>query len=185
MYQYLGQLMLFAGNFAPRGWALCNGQLLSVQQNQALFSLLGVTYGGDGRTTFGLPDLRGRAASHVGQGTSLTNVVLGQSYGTESNSLKVDQIPSHSHSITGTFSIAASSTADEDSESPVGCFLRATPGASSYASASNGMMGDSPLTTVNLTVGATGQATPVNNIQPSLSFSYCICVSGGIFPSRS
>jgi len=185
MDQYLGQLMLFAGTFAPKGWALCNGQLLSVQQNQALFSILGVTYGGDGRTTFGLPDLRGRAASHSGLGPNLKdNVVLGQKYGTETNVLTVDQMPAHTHAISGTFKMAASSTNDEDSETPEGSYLRATTGVSSYASSTDGFMGSSPLTTVNITIGTAGLGAPVNNIQPSLGLIYCIALTG-IFPSRS
>lgn len=184
MYQYLGQLMLFAGNFAPRGWALCNGQLLPISQNQALFSILGVTYGGDGRTTFGLPDLRGRAASHAGQGDKLTDVVLGQVYGTETNSLTVKQIPLHNHVITATFAVSASSGNDEDSESPENCYLKATPGVSTYASTATGVMGTSPFNTTVINAGNTGQSAPINNIQPSLALSYCIALTG-VFPSRS
>ncbi|MCR9286869.1 MAG: tail fiber protein [Bacteroidetes bacterium] len=83
----LGQVAMFAGNFAPRGWAFCNGQILSISQNSALFSLLGTTYGGDGRTTFGLPDLRGRVPVHVGQGPGLSNVSLGRKFGQETMSI--------------------------------------------------------------------------------------------------
>ncbi|MEM8909888.1 MAG: tail fiber protein, partial [Bacteroidota bacterium] len=97
MEPFIGQIMMFGGNFAPRGWALCNGQLMPISQNQALFSLLGTTYGGDGRTTFALPDLRGRAAMHAGHGPGLTDRRLGQRSGTETNTMNTLQMPSHSH----------------------------------------------------------------------------------------
>src|SRR3954466_14327922 len=101
---FIGQITLFAGNFAPRGWAFCNGQLLAISQNTALFSILGTTYGGNGQTTFGLPDLRGRAAMHWGQGNGLTNVVPGEMGGSETLTLLQTQLPQHTHtlqSITG------------------------------------------------------------------------------------
>jgi microcystin-dependent protein len=100
MDQYIGQLMLFAGNFAPRGWAFCHGQLLSIAQNSALFSLLGTTYGGDGRTTFGLPDLRGRAPIGMGQGPGLSNITQGEMAGAAAVTLTTAQMPAHSHPVT-------------------------------------------------------------------------------------
>jgi microcystin-dependent protein len=96
MDQYIGQLMLFAGNFAPRGWAFCHGQLLSIAQNSALFSLLGTTYGGDGQTTFGVPDLRGRAPIGMGQGPGLPNITQGQQGGAAAVTLTTAQMPAHS-----------------------------------------------------------------------------------------
>lgn len=93
----LGEIMLFAGNFAPRGWALCNGQLLAISQNQALFSILGTTYGGDGRTTFALPDLRGRLPMHAGSGPGLTPRRLGEMGGAETRTLNINQLPAHTH----------------------------------------------------------------------------------------
>ncbi len=90
---YIGEIKMFAGNFAPRGWALCDGQLLPIAQNEALFSILGTTYGGDGRTTFGLPDLRGRAPVHAGSGPGLTPRNLGQKFGAEQTTLTVPQLP--------------------------------------------------------------------------------------------
>ena len=95
----LGEVLMFGGNFAPRSWAFCDGQLLSIASNTALFSIFGTTYGGDGRTTFGLPDLRGRAAIHEGQGAGLSNYVLGQKGGTENVTLNVNQLPSHTHTL--------------------------------------------------------------------------------------
>ncbi len=100
MDQYIGQLMLFAGNFAPRGWAFCHGQLLSIAQNSALFSLLGTTYGGDGQTTFGVPDLRGRAPIGMGQGPGLSNITQGQQGGAAAVTLTTAQMPAHSHPVT-------------------------------------------------------------------------------------
>ncbi len=94
---FIGQINLFAGNFAPRGWAFCDGQLLPINQNEALFSLLGTMYGGDGRTTFALPDLRGRTPVHPGSGPGLTNRRLGERLGLEDYALTVGQLPSHTH----------------------------------------------------------------------------------------
>jgi microcystin-dependent protein len=97
MDEYIGTISLFAGNFAPKNWALCNGQILYIQQNNALFAILGITYGGDGKTTFALPDLRGRVPIGVGQGTGLTNRELGKVGGEEAVTLTTAQIPSHTH----------------------------------------------------------------------------------------
>ena len=94
---FIGEIRIFGFNFAPRGWALCDGQLLPISQNSALFSLLGTIYGGDGRTTFALPDLRGRAALHEGTGPGLSPRQLGQRSGSETNTLTVNQLPPHTH----------------------------------------------------------------------------------------
>jgi microcystin-dependent protein len=107
MEPFIGQIMMFGGSFAPRGWAFCEGQLLPISQNAALFSILGTTYGGDGRSTFALPDLRGRVAIHPGSGPGLSNYRLGEKGGVESVALNVNQIPAHSHGIS-----ASNGTAD-------------------------------------------------------------------------
>jgi microcystin-dependent protein len=99
---FVGEIKLFAGNFAPKGWALCDGQLLSVAQNDALFSLIGNIYGGDGHSTFGLPDMRGRIPVHSGQGPALSNRRLGSRGGTETVTLTTEQLPSHAHTLRGT-----------------------------------------------------------------------------------
>ena len=110
---FVGKIRMFAGNFAPRGWAFCDGQLLAVSQNDALFSLLGTIYGGDGRTTFGLPDLRGRIPIHAGTGPGLSPRSLGNKAGTEIETLTVNQIPSHTHSWQAT-------SDDAQDRSPIG-----------------------------------------------------------------
>src|ERR687894_2069634 len=99
MEGYIGQIVLFAGNFAPRGWAFCHGQILSIAQNTALFSILGITYGGNGQTTFALPDLRGRTPVGAGQGPGLTNRILGGSAGAETHTLLVSELPAHTHAL--------------------------------------------------------------------------------------
>ena len=105
---FVGEIRMFAGNFAPRGWAFCDGQLLAVSQNDALFSLLGTIYGGDGRTTFGLPDLRGRLPLHAGTGPGLSPRRLGAKSGAEKVTLTVNQLPSHNHEFRGTNDLSAS-----------------------------------------------------------------------------
>src|SRR5262245_54899621 len=127
MEQFLGSLLLVPFAFAPAGWALCNGQLLSIAQNQALFSLIGATYGGDGVTTFGLPDLRGRVPIGFGQGPGLQNYALGQSGGVESTTLGVNQLPSHNHVINVVSSAATSSN-------PTNEYLASSGKASIYSS---------------------------------------------------
>ena len=110
---YIGQLMLFAGNFAPQGWAKCDGQILAISQNSALFSLLGTTYGGDGQTSFGLPDLRGRFPAHVGTGPGLNPINWGERGGIESKTLHVTEIPSHSHVLGSAVNAQATTTITE------------------------------------------------------------------------
>src|SRR4051812_1587744 len=102
---YIGEIMMFAGNFAPRGWALCDGSLLSISQNTALFSILGTTFGGNGQTTFGLPDLRGRLPMHPGQGPGRTGRTLGESGGAETVTLNTTQMPAHTHTASATVAI--------------------------------------------------------------------------------
>lgn len=163
--------MLFAGNFAPVGWALCNGQLLPISQNAALFSLLGTTYGGDGQSTFGLPDLRGRAPIHVGQGPNLQNYIWGQKGGVEEVTLLSSEMPAHIHSFG-----QACSTDAGGQESPVNTYLGPqSPGV--YSSSSNAQMGGG-------TSSVAGGSQPHENRAPYLAMNYCIALTG-IFPTRS
>lgn len=172
---YLGEIKMFAGNFAPRGWALCDGQLLAISSNSALFSILGTTYGGDGRTTFALPDLRGRVAMHPGTGAGLTNRRLGQRGGTETNMLTISQMPAHNHSATATNPVYNDEANTDD---PTGKYP-AVSGENMYSDQTSGD-GALPVITVNSAGG--GQA--VNNMQPYATVNYIICLQG-IFPSRN
>jgi microcystin-dependent protein len=167
---FLGEVRLLGFGFAPRGWALCAGQLLPIAQNQALFSLLGTTYGGDGRTTFALPDLRGRTPLHVGNG-----IVLGESGGSEAVTLAVSQIPSHGHALAASADVSVTTA-------PTGSVLakKARFGADVYATPD----GATPLTTLApATLGTIG-GQPHENRQPYLTLTYAIALVG-IFPSRS
>jgi microcystin-dependent protein len=165
---FLGEIRMFAGNFAPRGWALCDGQLLSIAQNTALFSLLGTTYGGNGQTTFALPDLRGRAPLHAGQGPGLSNRNLGQEGGTESTTLTVNQLPAHAHPANASSGEASGNTPAD----------RVLAGAEAYADGPDG-------TTMNpAMVGATGGSQPLSVESPFLVINFIIALQG-IFPPRT
>lgn len=166
---FVGEIRMFAGNFAPRGWAFCDGQLLAVSQNDALFSLLGTIYGGDGRTTFGLPDLRGRIPIHAGTGPGLSPRRLGAKFGTEKETLTVNQLPSHNHSWKATSS-SAQNTA------PVGNAL-ATPSSAAYENAA------ALLPLKSSSVGDTGGSRSHTNLMPFLCINFIIALVG-IYPSR-
>ncbi len=173
-------MMMFGGNFAPRGWALCNGQLLAIAQNTALFSILGTTYGGDGRTTFGLPDMRGRAPVHEGRGPGLTDRRLGERGGSQENFLSFAQIPAHNHGLsTGTASIPVS-TEDADQDEANGKYLA---NGTFYHGAPGGSYGGGPIN-LSGTTQNTGNSTGVNNIQPFTVVNYIIALQG-TFPSRN
>jgi microcystin-dependent protein len=167
---YLGQLMCVGWNFATTGWALCNGQLLPIAQNTALFALLGTTYGGNGQTTFALPDLRGRAPLHFGQGPGLSNFFLGESSGSETHTLSVNEIPSHNHLLNINSGIGTTSVPTNN------VIARNAEGINDFAAASNGTMNSSSL-------GSTGGSQPHNNLQPFLVLNWQIAMQG-IFPSQ-
>lgn len=189
MNPFIGEVKMFGGNFAPRGWAFCEGQLLAIAQNQALFSILGTTYGGDGRTTFGLPDLRGRAPIGPGQGPGLTARRLGQRSGTETNTLTVNQMPAHNHSTTTSLHAyipVNTEEGNEDEVNPAAGVLanngqdnyasEATPNA--YYSAANPVAVSGTVQVLN-----NGGSQPFNNMQPWLGVYYIIALVG-VFPSR-
>ena len=169
---YIGEIKLVPYNFAPLGWLKCEGQLLPIAQNQTLFSLLGTTYGGNGQTTFALPDLRGRVAMHSGQGLGLSNYALGQTGGTETNTLTVSQMPAHNHTINA-------NTADGNQNDPAGGYPANTKLLDKeYSNAA-------PNTTMNpAMVGIAGNSQPVNNVQPYLTLTYIIATTG-IFPPQN
>lgn len=173
---YVGEIRMFAGNFAPRGWALCDGQLLAVSQNDALFSLLGTIYGGDGRTTFGLPDMRGRIPIHQGQGSGLSERRLGAKFGAENEMLTINQMPSHTHSAK-----ARNSTAE--SVDPRNAFLGNTTetGLGLYDTF------DSSSSVVGLnerTISNAGASRAHTNMMPSICVNFIIALVG-IYPSRT
>ena len=158
MDPFIGQVVMFGGNFAPRGWALCEGQILPINQNQALFSLLGTTYGGDGRTTFALPDLRGRAAISVGHGAGLSNRAWGQKVGTPTNTITTANMPQHNH-----VAVMPTSTATPEETSGTiagGTFYSEDPTAGQNYP--------------NVTCSNTGGGNPINNQQPFLGMNYII-----------
>jgi microcystin-dependent protein len=170
---FIGQITGFAGNFAPRGWALCQGQILSIAQNTALFSILGTTYGGNGQTTFALPDLRGRVPIQEGQGPGLSPYTLGEAGGQENHTLLVTEMPQHNHLI-------AATNAGGNSQTPIGTFL-ATDAAGGTAGYSGGPAnGNMAATAVTLA----GGSQPHNNRQPYLCINFIIALQG-IFPSRN
>jgi microcystin-dependent protein len=166
---YIGTLHLFGFNFAPRGWAKCDGQILSIAQNTALFSLLGTTYGGNGQTTFALPDLRGRVPLHHGQGPGLASRTMGEVGGVENVSLLPTQMPAHSHSVNA-------SSSDGTRKNPSGALPAGTPG-STYDTTADVVMA------ANM-VGVAGGGQPHQNLQPYLVLNWCICLEG-VFPSRN
>ena len=176
---FIGQIAVVAFNYAPQGWAKCEGQLLPIAQNQALFALLGTTYGGDGMTTFALPDLRDRMAIGFGQGPGLSYVTLGQTDG--NTTLAPNNLPAHTHSVdikvssgTGTSSIPSASTS---LAAPVQIFNSASRPVTEYIVASP------DITLSNVTTSTTGSSTPLST-QPSLASTYCIALQG-IFPPRN
>lgn len=175
---YIGEIRIFAGNFAPKGWALCNGQLMAITQNTALFSILGVQYGGDGKTNFALPNLNGRAPIGQGAGPGLTPRTVGQAVGSETVSLLASEMPAHTHVPMGNTQVG--STNDP----------------ANAVWAEFGVVGRGGVTPVNLfnptpdtqmaplALNTSGGSQPHNNMQPFLAMNYIICLQGE-FPPRS
>jgi microcystin-dependent protein len=205
MEGFIGEIRLFGGNFAPKTWAFCQGQVLSIASNTALFSILGTTYGGNGQTTFGLPDLRGRVAIGAGQGPGLTQRVLGEMSGTSTNTLTLQQIPAHTHAIvnggttniTGTVSLLMNvNNGAGGLNTPTNNYLGVEQGGNGvYANtATSGDTLNAAAITVNgsgltadfsaIQVGITGSGLPYNNQQPFLGMNYVICLMG-VYPSRN
>ena len=172
MEGYLAQILMFGGNFAPRNWVFCDGQLLAISQFSALFSLLGTTYGGDGRTTFGIPEMRGRVPMHAGNGPGLSNRPLGQRAGSENTTLTTAQIPSHNHPTS-----VEVNNQDGEEANVAGQFISNHPGAFNE----NGITGQ---TLGGVSAGNAGGGGSHTNIQPFTVVNFVLCVSG-IFPSRN
>ncbi len=174
MEPFIGQIQPYGFNFAPKGWATCDGQILPIAQNTALFSLLGTTYGGNGQTTFALPDLRGRTMLHQGQGPGLTPRTMGESSGTETNTLITSNLPAHNHTVQ-----APVNNASPNTDEPANAFLAAASSGDAYNSAAGAGQFYGAFST-----GLTGNNLPVNNMQPYLVINICIALVG-IFPSRN
>jgi microcystin-dependent protein len=172
---FIGEIKMFAGNFAPRSWALCDGQLLSISQNTALFSILGTTYGGDGRTTFGLPDLRGRVSIHPGTGPGLSRKTLGEEGGYEAVTLSAAQMPAHTHTarINADTTVASSDRPENK-----------LPARNAAATPQYGENMNSTLSSTAVSVGNTGGSQAHTNMQPYTVVNYIICISG-YYPSRN
>lgn len=179
MTPFIGQIITVGFNFAPRGFALCNGQLLSISQNTALFSLLGTQYGGDGRTTFGLPDLRGRFPMHWGSGPGLTPRSVGQSGGLETTTLVAGNLPSHSHAASGRQAVVNGTGNSPNPNNRLPAEL-VRENAYSDGAASGFHAADS----VEVTVQPTGNNQPFNNMPPYEVINFAIALQG-IFPSRN
>jgi microcystin-dependent protein len=167
---FIGEIRIFAGTFAPRNWALCDGQILAISQNDALFSLLGTIYGGDGRTTFALPDLRGRVPIHAGSGPGLSQRPLGQKSGAENTTLTVNQMPAHTH--------PSASTNSPTEGSPDGNIL-ATQHAGDNIYAATGGVSMAPGTSSNV-----GGSQAHTNLMPCQCVNFIIALVG-IYPSRN
>lgn len=180
----IGEVRMFGGNFAPRAWALCDGQLLPINQNQALFSIIGTIYGGDGRTTFALPDIRGRCVIGPGNGPGLSSRREGQKGGTETNTMTSSEMPSHNHSARLKAASVASSGSPQNLEfAPASGRTLATP----PAGVSIGMYADTSDANANndaVTFGNTGGQQTINDMMPYQAVNYVICLQG-VFPSRS
>lgn len=170
---FIGSIVLFAGNYAPQNWAFCDGQLLSCSQNAALFSILGVTYGGDGKTTFALPDLRGRVPAGPRQGPGLQNINLGDKIGSNTNTLTINQMPAHSHPIHANAGTAGRNLA-----------VLPTNNVPAQNQDASGNYAPSPDVVMSQQViGISGGNQPFNNIQPTLGLNYIICLEG-LYPVR-
>jgi microcystin-dependent protein len=170
--QFVAEIRIFAGNFAPNGWAFCNGQLMPIAQNTALFSLLGTTYGGDGKSTFALPDLRTRAAIQPGTGPGLTQRLLGESGGEASTTLLSSQMPAHSHGLRASSALATTTVASGNMLATVNA-----PNPPYHEPTAMAAMGPNVLST-------NGSSAPHQNMQPYLHTTFIIALQG-IFPPRA
>jgi microcystin-dependent protein len=175
----IGEIRMFAGNFAPRSWAFCSNQILPIAQNTALFSILGTTYGGNGQTTFALPDFRGRVAVGTGQGPGLSNIQLGQLAGTPSVTLTTGNMPAHTHPLTGTVNPQGNQGAAGLNNDPSN---RRFAGTNIFTGAATDLATMAAAAST-LAIGNTGGSQPFSIMPPYLGMNYIICLFG-IFPSR-
>ena len=168
---FVGEIRLFAGSFEPVGWMFCRGQILPISQNDVLFQLIGTTYGGDGQSTFALPDLQGRVPLHQGQGSGLSSYTMGETGGVEAVTLTTNQMPVHTHAFVATRSGGTSSNA-------IGNVLASSPSVTE-------LIADTPSATMPVSsIGATGGSQPHDNMAPTIAISYIISLFG-VFPSQT
>lgn len=172
----IGQILFFAGNFAPKSWAFCSGQILSIASNTALFSILGITYGGNGTSTFGLPNFVGRVPIGVGNGPGLSPISLGEAGGSASVSLSANQMPAHTHNTTVSLKVSGSNA---NSESPADNIFGTPTNVNAFGSSAN----DSAAGT-SISLGIAGSNQPFSIIQPLLCVNFVIC-QYGVFPARN
>ncbi|KMW57528.1 Microcystin dependent protein [Candidatus Rhodobacter oscarellae] len=178
---FIAEIIMFGGNFAPRSWANCNGQLLPIAQNSALFSLLGTNYGGDGRTSFALPDMRGRVPIHPGSGPGLSNYVQGHRGGVQDVILDINTMPTHNHAASTTTTVRAQAGTGQVN-TPSGTVLAGSPD-NMYGLAADTDMGPTAATSTT-TVNNAGNNQSFSNVQPWCSVRFIIALQG-VFPSRS
>ncbi|WP_339717715.1 phage tail protein [Cyclobacterium amurskyense] len=178
--EYIGVVKMFAGNFAPRGYAICDGRLLKIKDNQSLFSIIGNMYGGDGRTTFALPDLRGRMPVGIGNGQGLSTKKIGEKGGQEATKLEEKNMPAHSHTLNSSSEAATSSNPKDNfpalSHVKVNRF-KPPYAVETFAGTSNSNMNDK-------TIGLSGQNEPFDQMPPYLGINFIICIQG-YYPARS
>ena len=175
----MAEIRMFAPNFAPRSWAICRGQLLPIAQNQALFSLLGSVYGGNGTTTFALPDLQGRVPVGTGQSAGLSNYSLGQKSGIETTTLTAGNLPAHTHPVTGTIKVATTNQPANE-PSPNGKYF-ANDGSPKFNLTNTG--NSMKPANLNMAVAIAGNGQNLENRMPYLGFNYIICLQG-VYPTR-
>ena len=173
MDPFVAEIRIFPFNFAPKGWAFCNGQILPISQNTALFSLLGTTYGGDGTSNFALPNLQGNAPMHPGQGPGLSLHDLGETGGSDTVTLLTSEMPSHTHSLR-----AATDLGDLNAPAPARSLARSD-GGFAYQNATSGLV---PL--ANAAIAPIGGDQPHNNLMPYLTLNFCIALQG-VYPPRT
>ena len=187
---YIGTIAIFAFNFAPRNWAFCNGQIMPITQNEALFALIGTTYGGNGMTTFGLPNLQARVPMGMGTGTGLTTKTIGEFSGAENVQLLISNLPPHTHVVTlnNLVGTASAKNAAGNSQTPVGNVpaIEAAGVTATYSNAAPDatMAAGSISVTGTATAALTGNGFPVQILPPYLALNYCIALVG-LFPSRN
>ena len=178
---FIGQISMFAGKFAPRNWAFCDGQVMPIAQYTALFSILGTTYGGDGVNYFNLPDLRGRVPVHVGQGNGLSTYVLGETFGNETTTLTINNLPNHTHAVNVATSVSNQASVTALTPNASNAWLSTSDRREGY------FFNGSPAGTATLnqgTISATGSSQAFSNMPPGLTVSFIIALQG-IYPTRN